>query len=49
MDDDLILNIAVEPEQAARKGGSANKGGRWTDRYALFCLHAEADVDDGQS
>ncbi|KAI0344702.1 DEAD-domain-containing protein [Trametopsis cervina] len=32
MDDDLVLNIAVEPEATARKGGSASKGGRWTDR-----------------
>ncbi|KAI0093213.1 P-loop containing nucleoside triphosphate hydrolase protein [Irpex rosettiformis] len=32
MDDDLVLNIATEPELPARKGGSGSKGGRWTER-----------------
>ena len=32
MDDDLVLNIATEPEIPARKGGSGGKGGRWTER-----------------
>lgn len=32
MDDDLVLNIATEPEIPARKGGFGGKGGRWTER-----------------
>ncbi|KAI0684800.1 P-loop containing nucleoside triphosphate hydrolase protein [Cytidiella melzeri] len=32
MDDDLVLNIALEPEAKSRKIGSASKGGRWTER-----------------
>ncbi|KAJ3536253.1 hypothetical protein NM688_g6865 [Phlebia brevispora] len=32
MDDDLILNLAVEPDVPAHKSSASKKGGRWTDR-----------------